>query len=412
MSTHGLLGRSLGHSFSPEIHAQLWGCTDYALLAMQPEEARRFLAGRQYDWLNVTIPYKQLALQLCDVVDERAAAIGAVNTVVNRGGVLTGYNTDYCGMQLAMESAGIPLAGKKVLVLGSGGTSHTACAVARGAGAASVTVISRRGPDNYENLARHADAQVLINTTPVGMFPNGDGQPVELSAFASLCGVMDAVYNPLETRLVQAARARGIPATGGLPMLVEQGRAAAEYFSGQPISRAAAAQCLARLRRGQSNVVLIGMPGCGKTTVGRLTARRLGRPFVDLDALIEQNAGRTIPQIFAQEGEQAFRALETAAVRQVGAQHGLVIACGGGTPLRAENRLALAGNGRIYYLEADCARLSGEGRPLSSSPAAIRRLYDERHALYERLAHCRIAADATPEAEADAIAAEFTGSWA
>ncbi len=407
MSTHGLLGRVLGHSFSPPIHKMLWGCDDYALLPMEPDAAAAFLAGRQYDWLNVTIPYKHLALQTCDVVDPHAAAIGAVNTVVNRDGVLYGYNTDYHGMRLSLQNAGIDPAGKKVLVLGSGGTSDTAVAVARDMGAAAVVVISRTGPNNYTNLQKHADASVIINTTPVGMYPNCDAAPLSLEHFPALTGLMDAVYNPLDTLLVQAAKARGIPALGGLAMLVEQARVAAEHFSGQPISPAAGAACLAALRRQQSNIVLTGMPGCGKTTVGRLLAQQLGRDFVDLDAVIVQRAGRSIPDIFAAEGEQAFRDMETAVAKELGAQHGLVIACGGGTPLRVQNRQALAGNGRVYYLQADPARLSGEGRPLSSSPAAIQKLYTDRHPVYLDFAHCVINTDTTPQQEAAQIAADF-----
>ncbi len=406
MSLHGLLGRTLGHSFSPPIHAILWGCEDYRLLPMEPEEARAFLLKKEYDWLNVTIPYKTLALELCDVVHPHAAAIGAVNTVLNRDGVLYGYNTDFAGMRSALAMAGIALAGKKVLVLGSGGTSLTARAVAAAEAAAQVVVISRSGPDNYSNLEKHADAQVIINTTPVGMYPHGDEAPLSLEGFPVLEGVLDAVYNPLATPLVQAARARGIPAAGGLAMLVEQGRAAAEHFSGVAIPQEKGLQCLRTLEKQQSNLILAGMPGCGKSTVGRLTAQRLGRRFVDLDKAIEEKAGRSIPEIFAAEGEEAFRALETAAAKEYGAQHGLVIACGGGTPVRPVNRTALAGNGRVYYLDADVDRLSGEGRPLSKSPEAIRALWQARHAIYEAFADVTIP-DTDPETETNRIVEDF-----
>ena len=406
MSIHGLLGRTLGHSFSPSIHAMLWGCSDYRLLPMEPEQARAFLLKKEYDWLNVTIPYKTLALELCDVVHPHAAAIGAVNTVLNKNGVLYGYNTDYAGMRSALAMAGISLAGKKVLVLGSGGTSLTARAVAAAEGAAQVVVISRSGADNYTNLDRHADAEVIINTTPVGMYPGGNDCPVSLEGFPALTGVMDVVYNPLATPLVQAARARGIPACGGLSMLVEQGRAAAEYFSGSAISAEKGAQCLKALEKQQSNLVLIGMPDCGKSTVGRLAAQALGRPFVDLDETIVEETGRTIPEIFAADGEEAFRTLETAAAAKYGAQHGLVIACGGGTPLRQANRTALAGNGRVYYLDAAVDRLSGEGRPLSKSPQAIRQLWQARHAVYEAFADVTVP-DTDPQTEVNVILEDF-----
>ena len=406
MSLHGLLGRTLGHSFSPAIHAMLWDCNDYRLLPMEPDEARAFLLKKEYDWLNVTIPYKTLALELCDRVHPHAAAIGAVNTVLNKNGVLYGCNTDYAGMRSALAMAGIGLAGKKVLILGSGGTSLTARAVAADAGAAQVVVISRSGADNYTNLEKHADAAVIINTTPVGMYPNGNEAPLSLDGFPALTGVMDAIYNPLATPLVQAARARGIPAAGGLAMLVEQGRAAAEYFSGKGIPPEKGIACLKALERQQSNAVLIGMPGCGKSTVGRLAAEKLGRPFVDLDAAIVERAGRSIPEIFAAEGEESFRALETEIVREYGAQHGLVIACGGGAPLREANRTALAGNGRIYYLDAVVDRLSGEGRPLSKSPEAIRALWEARHTIYESFADVTVP-DTDPVTEANTVAEDF-----
>lgn len=406
MSLHGLLGRSLAHSVSPAIHEQLWGCADYRLLPMEPEAACAFLLKKEYDWLNVTIPYKTLALELCDEIHPHAAAIGAVNTVLNQNGVLVGYNTDFAGLRTALAAAGISLAGKKVLVLGSGGTSRTAQAVAAAEGAAQVVVISRTGPDNYANPEKHADAQVIINTTPVGMYPHGDEMPLSLAHFPALTGVFDAVYNPLATPLVQAARARGIPAGGGLAMLVEQGRAAAELFSGRKIPAEKGLQCLRTLEKQMQNIVLTGMPGCGKTTVGRLLAQKLGRPFADLDAVIEAKAGRSIPEIFAADGEEAFRTRETAAAKELGAQHGLVIACGGGTPLRAENRTALAGNGRVYYLQAQPDRLSGEGRPLSATPQAIRALWQARRPVYESFADVTVA-ETDPETEAAAIVKEF-----
>lgn len=407
MSRYGLLGRTLGHSFSPQIHAQLWGCTDYALLPMEEPEARAFLAARAFSGVNVTIPYKRLALELCDEVDATAARIGAVNTVVNRQGVLKGYNTDYAGMQACLARAGIGLAGKKVLVLGSGGTSKTACAVARDAGARQVVVISRTGENNYDNLEKHRDAEILLNTTPVGMFPKLSALPVEPSRFPALCGVMDAVYNPLATVLVQKARELKVPAVGGLAMLVEQGRAAAQLFGEKSISSQAADACLAQLWRSQSNVVLIGMPGCGKTTVGRQLARQLGRPFVDLDAEIEQEAGCAIPELFARQGEEAFRQMETRQVQKWGAEHGLVLACGGGTPLREENRQALRANGRIYWLNCEVQRLSGVGRPLSATPEAILKLYDQRKEIYRALADVRLSADTSPEQEARTIEEDF-----
>ena len=314
---YGLLGEKLGHSFSPQIHRALAGY-DYRLLPTPPEEVETLLRERDFKGLNVTIPYKQTVMPLCDEIDPRAAAIGAVNTVVNREGRLTGYNTDIDGLIYLARRAGVDMAGKKTVILGSGGTSRTAQAAAQALGAAEIAVISRRGEDNYDNLSRHADAQVLINTTPVGMFPHCGQSPVSLSLFPDLTGVLDVVYNPLHTALLLEAEARGLPCSCGLPMLVAQAKRAAELFTGASIPDSRTEEILAGLTAQLRNIVLIGMPGCGKTAIGSALAALLGRRFVDLDALIVEKAGKPIPDIFAQEGEAAFRELEHDIVRSPG----------------------------------------------------------------------------------------------
>lgn len=404
---YGLIGKTLGHSFSPQLHQWMWGC-DYRLLPMDEAEAEAFFTHRAFDAVNVTIPYKQLALRRCDVVDERAARIGAVNTVVNRNGVLYGYNTDYDGLTACIRRAGICLCGKKVLILGTGGTSHTAHAVAEDLKAGEIVTISRSGPDNYETLSRHADAGVLINTTPVGMSPNAGAAAVDVAAFPHLTGVVDVVYNPLTTYLVYEARRRGIPATCGLSMLVIQAQRAAEHFTGGPIPEQAAEAALRRIQAQQGNIVLMGMPGSGKSTVGAIVAQKTGRPFVDLDEEIVRQAGCSIPELFDREGEAGFRAWESRVLREVSAGHGLVIALGGGTPVAEGNRYFIRQNGTVYYLRRPIEVLSGEGRPLSKSPEAIRALYEARRDIYESMADHTVDCGAlSPEAAAEAIAKEW-----
>ena len=379
-----LLGEKLGHSFSPQIHRALAGC-DYQLLPTPPEAVADLFRRRDFRGLNVTIPYKQTVMPLCDEIDPRAAAIGAVNTVGNRGGRLTGYNTDIDGLIYLARRTGVDMAGKKVVILGSGGTGRTARAAAGELGAAEIVTVSRGGEDNYETLSRHADAQVLLNTTPVGMYPNCGVSPVSLDAFPHLEGVLDVVYNPLRTALLLEARERGLPCSCGLPMLVAQAWRAEELFTGSAIPAETVEAVLAGLTAQLENVVLIGMPGCGKSTVGRALARRQGKAFLDLDRLIEERAGKSIPAIFAQEGEEAFRTLESWAVREAGARTGCVISTGGGVVTRAENCAPLRQNGVIIHLTRPLDRLPTAGRPVSQS-TDLQTLWERRRGLYAAFA--------------------------
>lgn len=381
---YGLLGEKLGHSFSPQLHSAL-ADYDYRLYPTPPEAVAELFRRREIKGLNVTIPYKQTVIPLCDEVDPRAAAIGAVNTVVNREGRLTGYNTDIDGLIYLAKRAGVEMAGKKVVILGSGGTSRTARAAARELGAADVVVVSRHGEDNYENLSRHADGQVLINTTPVGMYPNCGASPVSLEAFPRLEGVLDVVYNPLRTALLMQAEARGVPCSCGLPMLAAQARRAAELFTGEHIPDHRLEKVVSDLTARVQNVVLIGMPGCGKSAVGRALAKRLGKTFVDLDAEIVSRAGRPIPDIFAKEGEDAFRALESQAVREAGARTGCVLSTGGGVVTREENYPPLRQNGVIVHITRALDLLPTNGRPVSQS-TDLRELWRRREPLYQSFA--------------------------
>ena len=402
---YGLIGKPLGHSFSPLLHKMLWGC-EYKLFPMEEGEVREFFAAKPFDGVNVTIPYKELALALCDEVDERAARIGACNTVLKVRGKLKGYNTDYDGLSYLARSAGISFAGCKVVIFGSGGTSKTATAVAQDCGARDVVIVSRRGENNYDNLSRHHDAEVLINATPLGMSPNVDAMPADPVLFPNCRGVIDVVYNPLTTRFVSRAAELGIAATAGLPMLAAQAARAAELFSGRKVGEDDIARCTAAVDTMQRNIVLIGMPGSGKTTVGRALAQLLKRPFLDLDADIEEAVGMGIPEYFARFGEPAFRELEAARMEEAGLLHGAVIACGGGTPLLADNRLAMRQNGRVYHLVRDISTLPKNGRPLSLK-GSLEEMWAARRPFYEA------AADVTIDAECgiDETAARIAKEW-
>ena len=388
------------------IHAAL-GCKGYRLIELEPDALASFLARPDIGGLNVTIPYKRDVMSLCDAIDPAAEAIGSVNTIVRGAdGRLTGCNTDIDGFLYMARRAGISLAGRKVVILGSGGASLTARAAARREGAAEIIVISRSGPDNYENLSRHADAEILVNTTPVGMYPGNGAAPVDLNAFPHLTGVLDVIYNPRRTALLLQGSARGIPCSDGLPMLVAQAKRAEELFTGQSIPDSENERILSQLRREMTNLVLIGMPGSGKTTVGEALARLTGREAIDLDARIEEAAGRSIPEIFAREGESGFRAREAAAAAEAGKRTGVILLTGGGIVKTAANYAALHQNGRIYQLVRDLSLLPTEGRPLSQG-ADLGAMWRERAPLYRRFRDAEIDNNGAVEDTAAAIWRDF-----
>lgn len=380
----GLLGERLGHSYSPGIHAML-GDYAYDLFEKKPEELADFLQNGDFTGLNVTIPYKKAVIPYCTVLTDRAKALGAVNTLVRRpDGQLVGHNTDYFGFETMLRSSGLSVAGKKALVLGSGGASNTVCAVLTAAGAQAV-VISRSGENNYQNLDRHADAAILVNATPVGMYPDTLVSPVELSRLPRLEGVLDLIYNPARTKLLLDARTRGLVAVNGLGMLVAQAWESAKWFTGSAIASEKIREIHTALRQKTENLILIGMPGSGKTTVGRILAEKTGRRFADADELVRERAGCSIAEIFTVRGEAGFRALETEALRTLGKQSGLVIATGGGCVTRAENDPVLRQNGTVFCLERALEKLAVEGRPLSQS-TPVEQMYQARKPLYARFA--------------------------
>lgn len=377
----GLLGARLGHSYSPRIHSLLAGYA-YDLCEKQPEELADFLKSGRFSGLNVTIPYKKAVIPFCAALSPRAEALGAVNTLVRReDGSLIGHNTDYFGFSYMVEKSGLSVSGKKCLVLGSGGASATACAVLRALDA-HVIVISRSGADNYTNLSRHRDAALIVNTTPVGMYPNTGESPVALSQFPHLEGVLDVVYNPARTRLLLDAEALGIPAMNGLWMLVAQAKESAEWFMGRKIPNGEIPRIHAVLRREMENIILIGMPGSGKSTVGAALAAETGKRFVDADDEIVRSAGMPIPEIFARQGEPGFRALETQVLARLGKESGLVIATGGGCVTRPENAPLLRQNGSVFWLRRALEKLPTEGRPLSQA-GSLREMEAVRTPLYE-----------------------------
>ena len=360
---YGLIGEKLGHSYSCQVHRAL-GNPDYVLKEIAPDALGDFLRARDFAGLNVTIPYKQAVIPYVDALTDTAREVGAVNTLYfDASGALWGDNTDVYGFCTMLE--GIDVRGKKALVLGSGGTSHTACYALRALGAGDCIVVSRRGAVNYENVySLHADAEVIVNATPVGMFPNNGARPIDIRRFPRLCAVADVIYNPARTALLQDADALGIPRAGGLSMLVAQAARSVERFSGRALGEEAWRGALRQVAASLRGVALVGMPGCGKSTIAQAVAQELGRACVDLDTEIEREAGKSIPEIFAQDGEEAFRAAETRAARQFSRENA-VLATGGGCVLRAENAQALRANSLVVWLKRAIDQLPREGRPLS-----------------------------------------------
>ena len=403
----GLIGRKLGHSYSCQIHHAIADYS-YDLWELEPEQLAPFLQKGDFAGVNVTIPYKQQVIPYLDDLSDTARAIGAVNTIVNRSGRLYGDNTDLAGMIALIRRLGLELHGKKVLILGTGGTSKTARAAAQQLGAAEVYRLSRSGREDavtYEEArCLHGDAAVLINTTPCGMYPAVEDCPLDPVDFPRLEGVVDAVYNPLRTNLVLAARERGIPAQGGLYMLAAQAVYAGALFRGCQAAPADIDLAYRTVLRQVENIVLIGMPSAGKTTVGQLLARRTGKKFTDTDTLAEQRISMTIADYFRTSGEEAFRAREQETVAEVSAVGGQIIATGGGAILRRENLTTLRRNGLLVFLDRPIEQLTATvDRPLASDREALRRRYEERYALYRAAADVYIKNDGSPEEAADQI---------
>ena len=404
---YGLIGEKLPHSFSKEIHEQL-GYYQYSLKELKAEELESFILQKNFKAINVTIPYKQAVMPYLDEIDPDALAIGAVNTIVNRDGVLYGYNTDFGGMKALIEHAGVVMKYKKVLILGTGGTSLTARAVCERMGAKEILRVSRRETDGaitYEQAyADHSDADVILNATPCGMFPKIFDSPIDITKFPNLSGVIDVIYNPLQTRLILSARERGIDAEGGLYMLVAQAILAAERFLGKELDVVKLTnQIYDKIYFEKRNIVLSGMPASGKSTVGKIVAENLGRELIDTDRLIVERYG-DIPTIFREKGERYFRDLESEVIKEVSALSGKVISLGGGAILRAENVAALRQNGAIFFIDRSPEFLiPTDDRPLADKKEKIMRLYNRRIDTYMNTADFIIDGDCDPEDVADSI---------
>ena len=408
---YGCIGEKLKHSFSKEIHGEL-ADYDYELCEVAREELSDFAERRDFKAINVTIPYKELIIPHLYYIDEHAALIGAVNTVVNREGKLYGYNTDFYGMSALIHKLGISLEGRKVVILGTGGTSKTALAVAKSQGAKEVIRVSRDGREGaatYEELySLHTDAEVIINTTPVGMYPHITGKAAQLDRFPRLIGAVDAVYNPLRTPFIREAQRRGIPAEGGLYMLVAQAVRASEIFLGVSYPEGTPQRVYEKILRSKENIVLVGMPASGKSTVGRLLSKSMGRALVDTDDLVVAADGRRIADIFKESGEAAFRDMESDAVLDAAARTSVIIATGGGAILREENVEALRQNGRLYFIDRDPEELiPTSSRPLSSDREAIMKRYNERYGIYSSVCDVHIKVDTDAPGVADRIKEDF-----
>ena len=392
----GLLGRTLGHSWSPQIHGDL-ADYEYKLYEVEPEDLDRFLTTTDLAGMNVTIPYKKDVVPYCAALSDAAARIGSVNTLVRRTDGWYGDNTDYTGFRYIVERSGVNVRGKKTLVFGTGGASLAVKAALADLGAGPVVSVSRTGENNYGNLDRHRDARILVNTAPLGMYPNTGTAPVDLADFPSCEGVFDVVYNPQRTAFLLEAERLGIPHAGGLGMLVAQAWRSAEQFAGHDIPKTMIEKIMSPLSFRMSNIILIGMPGCGKSSVGRALAKALGRPFIDADAEIEKGAGRSIPDIFASEGEEGFRQRETAVLASLGKLSGAVIATGGGCVTRRSNYPLLHQNGVIVWLQRDLSKLPTAGRPLSQQNSA-QTLYAQRKDSYAAFADVTVDNDLPFEA--------------
>ena len=398
---YGLLGRTLSYSYSPRIHKALGGYS-YELFEKEPEELADFLQNGEFSGLNVTIPYKKAVIPYLQELSPIAKRLGAVNTIVRRAdGTLIGHNTDYFGFSTMVAKTGIQVAGNKALVLGSGGASNTAVAVLKELGA-KVIVISRTGENNYNNLELHQDAALIVNATPVGMFPNVDDTPLSLDGFPVLEAVLDLNYNPSHTQLLLDAESRGLIAENGRLMLVAQAKESAEWFTGTTIPNSKIKEVHKELSSQMENIILIGMPGCGKSTVAKLLAQELQRPVVDTDEEIVRLAGCSIPEIFAKSGEEGFRRLETQVLRELGKQSGKIIATGGGCVTREENYPLLHRNGKIIWLTRQLDQLATNGRPLSRI-TKMETMFALRKPMYQRFANHIVSNDGSPEETVDAI---------
>ncbi len=402
---YGLLGEHLPHSFSPQIH-KAFGNPDYILFEKSPNEVEAFLKEKPFRGINVTIPYKQTVIPFLDAVSPEAEKIGAVNTIMVRDGKLYGYNTDYFGFAYMLEKSKIQVKNKKCLVLGNGGASLTVQAVLRDKGAKEIVVVSRKTENNYNNIHKHFDSEIIINTTPVGMYPDNMQSLVNLNNFKNLSGVLDVVYNPLKTKIILDAVAMGVPYATGLSMLVAQAKKAHELFFDTQIDAFVCEKIENALTMEMCNIVLVGMAGCGKSTVGKALAARLNKTFVDTDDIVEQTENKPTPEIITEKGEDYFRQCESSAVKSVGREKSQIIATGGGVITRQENYQPLKQNGIIFFINRDADLLPTNNRPLSQLHG-VKALYESRMPMYRQFADFEIDGNGTVDEVAERIVKEL-----
>ena len=384
----GLLGRTLGHSFSPRIHSAL-GNTNYELFEREPSQLQEFFADPELQGINITIPYKVNALEACDVVDPRAERIGCVNTMVRKDGKWHGYNTDYDGFVFTLQHAGIDVSGKECIILGDGASSATVHVALEDLGAKNIVHLSRKTAPFYGDAPNYYEtAQIIINCTPIGMYPHNPANLIDITQFSKLEGVVDLIYNPRRTILLLQAEMMEIPHCDGLPFLVAQGVEAANHFQGESFGTKEIEQILRDMRREKENIILIGMPGVGKTTVGKALGEEMGRTCVDVDHELEKEIG-DISTYITEQGEAAFREKEAEMIAKFGTQTGLIISTGGGCVTVPKNFAHLRQNGRIYQLTQPIENLSTTGRVLSSGGLdRLRELEEIRTPMYESFAQC------------------------
>lgn len=404
-----LIGAKLGHSYSRIIH-EAFNLYDYELKSVAPNELDEFLKNMEFDGLNVTIPYKRTVIPYCSFISEDAKKINSINTLVKSENGISGYNTDYYGFLSMAKRQGISFKNKKVVILGDGGTSLTARTVVKDEGAKEIKIVSRKGEINFDMLDKVADCEILINTTPVGMYPNNQDVLVSLDSFPKCKAVLDVIYNPLRTSIILEAKKKGLKYTGGLYMLVAQAAKSGEYFSGKEISDYKIQEVFKNLALKVQNIVLIGMPGCGKSSIGKILAQQTGRKFIDTDSEIERRSQLTIPEIFKIHGEKYFRELESQVIKDFSKEKNLIIATGGGAVLNPLNTKLLAGNGRVYYIKRNIEKLATEGRPLSKSTDELYKIYSSRNPLYLQSCDCEIDNNCDLESTANAILKNFTKS--
>lgn len=408
---YGLIGEKLSHSFSKEIHEQL-APYSYELCEIARNDLASFLQNRDFCAVNVTMPYKKDVMPFLDEISDEANELQAVNVIVNKNGKLFGFNTDYIGMKDQILRTGYDMKGKNVLVLGTGGASRVSALVAKNLNAKEVLLVSREKRENAitydEAYSHHSDANVIINGTPVGMYPNCDNAPIDIEKFSNLSAVFDAVYNPIRTKIVLEAKKRGLVAESGLYMLVSQAVNAVELFIDTKIENSKTEEVFYNIAKSKENIVLIGMPSSGKTTVGTILAKNTGKVLVDLDDEIEKQIGSTIAEFFKSHTEKEFRDVETEITKKISKQNGIIISTGGGCILREENVNALKSNGRLYFIDRSLENLiPTDSRPLATKRSDIEALYNARYNIYTSVCDVKIDGNLSPETEANLIKEEF-----